>query len=155
MDIETNKTYISRNVTFHEDIFPYTKDEATSYSDFFTSSTADVQPDNEIHVPESVPTPPGSSTVVNAHSVSVDNTSQSAVKDNKRKTKLPAYLQDFYCNVSESDTEIPYPLSAYMSFDGLSDEYRAYICSVALHPEPTSFRQAKKFDEWLQASGSK
>lgn len=38
-----------------------------------------------------------------------------------------------------------------MSYEKLSYEYRAYICVIALHPEPTSFTQAKFFDEWIKA----
>lgn len=38
-----------------------------------------------------------------------------------------------------------------MSFDNLSDKYKAYICSVALIPEPTSFKQTKNFSEWPEA----
>lgn len=149
MEIEINKTFISRNVAFHEDIFPYAKDDTSSYSYFFTSSPDETQLDNGIPATETSSPPTGPSTVVNTTSVVVDIASQSVVNDGKPNSKIPAYLQDYYCNVSESDTEIPYPLSAYMSFDGLLEEHRAYICSVALHSEPTSFKQAKKFDEWL------
>lgn len=38
-----------------------------------------------------------------------------------------------------------------MSYESLSDEYKTYICDVALYLEPTSFTQAKHFDEWLKA----
>lgn len=50
-----------------------------------------------------------------------------------------------------TDTEIPYPLAAYMSYGKLSEQYKAYICAVTQHSEPTSFHQAKKFDEWIKA----
>lgn len=38
-----------------------------------------------------------------------------------------------------------------MYFDKLSEGYKSYICVVSLHLEPSSFTQAKKFVEWLQA----
>lgn len=84
-------------------------------------------------------------------SVTDDQVTRENRAQGKRVSKLPAHLQDYYCNVAESDTKIPYPLSAYMSYDSLSDDYKAYICAIALIPEPTSFTQAKRFDEWLQA----
>lgn len=47
--------------------------------------------------------------------------------------------------------EIPYPLANYLSYIELSEDYKAYICSVNLHTEPSSFSQAKKLTEWLAA----
>ena len=38
MDLETNQTYISRNVIFHEDIFPYAKGQPSLYTDVFSST---------------------------------------------------------------------------------------------------------------------
>ena len=67
---------------------------------------------------------------------------------NKRTSKSPAYLHDYYCSMTETD--VPYPLASYVSMEKLSEGYVAYICSISLHPEPTSFTQAKKFDAWLQ-----
>ena len=57
-------------------------------------------------------------------------------------------LSDYYCNVTETD--IPYPLAAHLSYNQLSEGYRSYICSISLHPEPASFVQAKKFEEWIK-----
>lgn len=42
-----------------------------------------------------------------------------------------------------------------MSYEKISEEYKTYICVVALYPEPTSFTQAKHFDEWLKAINGK
>lgn len=67
----------------------------------------------------------------------------------KRASKPPAYLQDYFCNLNTM--EIPYPMANYLSYGKLSEGYKAYICSVNLHAEPSSFTQAKKFDEWLKA----
>ena len=67
----------------------------------------------------------------------------------KRVSKSHAYLHDYYCNMTETD--IPYPLASYVCLDKLSEGYKAYICAISLQPEPSSFTQAKKFDEWLKA----
>ncbi|WZZ08512.1 hypothetical protein YC2023_094433 [Brassica napus] len=63
--------------------------------------------------------------------------------------KSPACLHDYYCNMTETD--ILYPMASYLSYEKLSEGYRSYICAITLHPEPSSFTQAKKFDAWLQA----
>uniref|UniRef100_A0A1J3JNZ9 Retrovirus-related Pol polyprotein from transposon TNT 1-94 n=1 Tax=Noccaea caerulescens TaxID=107243 RepID=A0A1J3JNZ9_NOCCA len=140
LDLETNKIHISRNVLFHEDLFPFTEGQSDFISDFF-SPTVDSSFSNRPDV-ENVET--GS-----PRSIHDDSVADAGSERVKRSSKTPAYLQDYFCNITE--TEIPYPLSAYMSYEKLCDEYKAYICVVPLHPEPTSFTQAKKFDEWLKA----
>lgn len=50
-----------------------------------------------------------------------------------------------------TETDIPYSLASYLSYEKLSEGYKSYICAITLHPEPSSFTQAKKFDAWLQA----
>lgn len=67
----------------------------------------------------------------------------------KRVSKSPSYLHDYYCNMSATD--IPYPLASYVTYERLSDEYKHYICAVTNFSEPTTFNQAKKFDEWIKA----
>lgn len=76
----------------------------------------------------------------------IDNPS---LNKGKRISKSPAYLHDYYCNMTETD--IPYPLAAYMSYNQLTADYKAYICAVTQFAEPTTFKQAKRFDEWIQA----
>lgn len=153
LDLDSHQIHISRNVTFHEDIFPHAKDTPASYEDMFSftqndsSSTADSSThDDGLPVTEASTSSPEKVPSVTDDHVTRENRAQG-----KRISKLHAHLQDYYCNVAESDTKIPYPLSAYMSYDSLSDDYKAYICAIALIPEPTSFTQAKRFDEWLQA----
>lgn len=70
------------------------------------------------------------------------------LRKNKRPSKAPSYLTDYYCNMTSSG--VTYPISDYMSYDKLSEPYRAYI-SVTKYAEPSSFSQAKKSDDWLQA----
>lgn len=96
---------------------------------------------------------PGSESpgVMNDSPVEDHHTTKVSKAEEKRISKLLAHLKDYYCNVEECDTEIPYPMSSYMSLESLSTEYKNYICAVAIHSEPPSFSQAKRFDEWLKA----
>lgn len=63
----------------------------------------------------------------------------------KRLSKPHEHLSEYYCHLTETD--IPYPLAAYISFDKLSEGYENYICALSKHIEPASFTQTKKFDE--------
>lgn len=58
-------------------------------------------------------------------------------------------MHDYYCNITATD--IPHPLAAYVSFEKLTEDYKAYICAVKKFTGPYTFNQAKKFDEWIQA----
>lgn len=80
---------------------------------------------------------------------SPSSSSQSGSEDAKRVSKPHSYLHDYYCNMT--GTDIPYPLASYLSYNQLSDGYKACVCSVSLLLEPSSFTQAKKFDEWIKA----
>ncbi|KAG7588381.1 Integrase catalytic core [Arabidopsis suecica] len=150
LDLETNAIHVSRNVVFHEDIFPFNKGNTSTLPDFFKSIDVAVEdttvgPNNIVPVVVSE-----SPTVVNDVPNSVSPAVTAPPKEvNRRVSKAPEYLNDYYCNMSTSSVQ--YPLSDYMSYDGLSTPYRAYICSVTKHAEPTSFAQAKKSDDWLNA----
>lgn len=145
LDLDTNTIHISRNVTFHEAIFPYAKDYTEPYEDLFSSAPT----------AELTSAPNSDSTVQEAVDVKVEETPLADVglskAEGKRISKLHGHLHDYYCNIAESDTEIPYPLSAYTSFASFFEDYKAYICVVALYPEPSSFTQAKCFDVWIKA----
>lgn len=71
-----------------------------------------------------------------------ESSSATRTESYKRVSKLPSHLEDYFCNVNELNKDIPYPLSAYFSYDNISEEYKAYIYAVVLHPEPTFFPQA-------------
>lgn len=168
LDLETDTIVISRNVVFHEDIFPFQNDGDIK-NDFFSilnpvtvvipCDHVDINPVKERESPavvndshdnvDVVPTVERESPVV-VNDILPQSTTPAATDNmDKRKGKSHAYLHDYYCNFTETD--VPYPLASYISLDRLSEGYKSYICAIALHPEPFSFTQAKKFDKWLQA----
>lgn len=162
LDIETHQTHISRNVVFHEDIFPFTQDISDSDLDFFSEKDVGVQNSqadvvvqrSDSVVTDGVPADVAEESPAVVNIPSSLNTPDQPVQTtdaetSKRTSKPPAYLQDYFCNMNT--TEIPCPMANYLSYDKLSEGYKAYICSVNLHAEPSSFTQAKKFDEWLKA----
>ncbi|KAL1214680.1 putative mitochondrial protein [Cardamine amara subsp. amara] len=70
----------------------------------------------------------------------------------KRKSKPPGHLQDYYCNaISDVTKDVSYPISTYINYAKLSEEFTAYICAVNKYPKPCTYAQAKKIKEWLDA----
>lgn len=159
MDLETNVISISRNVVFHEDIFPFDQPEDLTniFGSPMTDDAAPARAESTTipvvvkEVPASID--PSSSTTIPAKDkevhASVDSSMHASYSGQKRSSKTPAYLQDYYCNMTE--TNIPYPLVAHASYDKLFETYKNYICSIMHNPEPSSFAQAKKFDEGIKA----
>ena len=149
LDLETHTIHISRNVVFHEDIFPFTTG-ISNPPDFFSMLDSALVNGHDVNGSNSIEVGDSSRIVEDTIDASATNATDSPVIDRtKRISKSPAYLHDYYCNMVETD--IPHPLAAYMSYTKLTEEYKAYICAVTQFAEPTSFRQAKKFDEWIKA----
>ncbi|KAG7574150.1 Integrase catalytic core [Arabidopsis suecica] len=151
LDLETNVIYVSRNVVFHENIFPFAKGESTVMPDIFSPSEESfVEDDAAVSIDSPVVVSESPTVVTDAANTNVPiNNNSSSQKSDRRASKTPAYLQDYYCNLSTNGVE--HPISDFLSYDGLSTPYRAYICSVTKYAEPTSFTQARKSDDWLQA----
>lgn len=140
LDLETN-------VVFYEDIFSFATGQSPSGLYIFSLPSASSKgipavENSYITVVDQVP-------INFVEDVVVDSKDEIDVAGNKRSSKQLAYLQDYFCNMTTTD--IPYPLAAYLSYDHLLDEYRDYVCALTKLSEPTSFKQAKTFEEWLQA----
>ncbi|CAA7021399.1 unnamed protein product [Microthlaspi erraticum] len=147
--LEKSGPYLQTCV-FHETIFPFTSDQNEPLPDFFSPLSDSSTPSSSSAPVGNIPAAP---VVSNVPTEVISSTEESVhhVERNpeKRSSKPLAYLDEYYCNMEKA--EIPYPLANYLSYAELSDDYRAYICSVNLHAEPSSFSQAKKFAEWLEA----
>ncbi|CAA7015851.1 unnamed protein product [Microthlaspi erraticum] len=155
LDLESNTVHVSRNVVFHEEIFPFSTGDSDFPLDFFNLDSETLNTDSPNMVHRAVPVVEvGAPTVENINPTHICSRSEVSNPGNeeentKRASKRPAYLEEYYCHVQDAD--IPYPLANFMSYGQLSDEYRAYICALTLLPEPVSFKDALKFDEWIQA----
>ncbi|MCH92306.1 retrovirus-related Pol polyprotein from transposon TNT 1-94, partial [Trifolium medium] len=190
-NLETFHTFISRNVVFHEHVFPYTPpspptDTSTPIShsvfDFLLDShSPHPQPSSAPHqLPNPEPSP------INLPSVTSPNLEPSVVEssqlplipyqintdidqqddtihENRRRSqrihKPPGYLTDFHCSIGKSTLSIqpqngkstPYPLSSVLSYHSLNPPYRNFVLAISQISEPTSYTQAAKSKEWIQA----
>ena len=134
LDLQTNNVFISRNVVFHETLFPYLQSSTpTGYERFFPRIFTPTEPSE----PASCSTPP----VIPQH-VNVPT---------KRISKPPRHLQDYQCSSAVSSTE--HPISNVISYAALSDPYMIFINALNSIPEPSSYAQARKIKEWCDAMG--
>lgn len=108
LDVQSNEIFISRNVVFYVNLFPFLQSTPVAYQDkFFPHLYTDVPvADVSLDVPSSSTDP------------SVIQTTEPSTR---RVSKPPRYLQDYECNSVTSCTE--HPISNFLSYEALSNPY--------------------------------
>jgi hypothetical protein len=170
--------FVSRNVVFHETIFPFSSNLINTTSDgCFVQplSISDVDSnitDNRTSLPNSMFVPNTSESESSLSSDSSPSLSSNPCVDinhpirrSVRERHAPGYLQQYHCNLASSsspllstpmnkeadDSGILYPLSASISYDHLSSAHKHFSLSVTSIPEPQFYHQAVKSAEWREA----
>jgi hypothetical protein len=127
------KFFISRDVTFHEDVFPF---KSLAQQPSFPT-TVIPYPACEPHLPPLAQTPTTAPPIVDPHPMV-------PLRRSTRVTQPPAYLQDFVHTVT-------YPIQHHLTYDKLSTSYKSFVCQVSTIVEPEFYHQAVKFPEWQTA----
>jgi len=168
-DLHTKSIFISRDVTFHESIFPYASHLLHPTSDgcfVFPLSF----PDTTCTYPPTQPVPRSSSSSPHiSHSPPISsNSSQPPTIPLRRSTRVkhpPSYLTNFHCQVATSPPSLPpipladsapssgikYPLSSVLSYHKLSNNHLRFSMSVSSAFEPQFYHQAVKHLHWRAA----
>ncbi|KAM2714488.1 hypothetical protein EV2_044230 [Malus domestica] len=164
-DLHTGKIFISRDVIFHEHVFPFSSSAAVSPLVF--PHTQDTACDDPIIHPsillEQDSVDPSSSSPVSPVSVSSPFLSTSPPRL-KRPTHAPGYLQQYHIDINLPSRSVPsshsaltkvpgtpYPLSDVLTYDRLSARHRAFTTSISAAIEPSSFSQAICDPHWRLA----
>ncbi|XP_068647970.1 uncharacterized protein [Aristolochia californica] len=164
-DVETHQVFLSRDVVFHEEVFPFhTITNSTQLTDPFpdfvlphSSLHAPPFPDldsSPLHdspvisgVPVDDPPPPNLPTLVPSSSV------VAPLQTSIRATHPPHYLQDYHCNLitgssSSASSRTSYPISNSISYHALSDSHRNFVLNLSSQVEPQYYHQAVKCPDW-------
>ncbi|KAH7521922.1 hypothetical protein FEM48_Zijuj07G0083300 [Ziziphus jujuba var. spinosa] len=143
LDLETNQIYVSRNIVFHETIFPFLRHTTLDY-DLFSNHVLPL-PAHEI-------SSSSNSEIVSTSSSTPPPTSIASTRP-KRVVKQPSYLSNYHCNLASSSSSITlshsksstlHPLSSYLSYNRLSSHHKAFILSISSYTEPKSYAESKK-----------
>ncbi|CAH9071582.1 unnamed protein product [Cuscuta epithymum] len=150
---DTEDIFVSRDVQFHEDVFPFS--EVTPAS---TSNTAPAEPiifdsDDVVPVNSEVQVPPDTG------STSADTTSDGITLGRGMRSKRPSVLlRDYVAHLSpspsspsDSSSGTRYPISHYVSCDKYSTRHRMFLGAILAGQEPRSFREAMTDDGWRAA----
>ncbi|OMO65653.1 hypothetical protein CCACVL1_21443 [Corchorus capsularis] len=157
-DLTTKKIFVSRDVRFYENQFPFentstsTNDQTVvplpALEDTDLSITHDSIPPNP---PQEQPQPHPPTNPPN----------QPSTRPQRTKTR-PKRLDDCVCNNSKVDNSPSsltheassgtlYSLSNFISYDNFHSSHKAFLAAISLRDEPKSFSQAVKSPQWREA----
>ena len=171
LDFNSREIFLSRNVVFYENIFPFlTSDKHSPIDtqnlnslDFVTKIISSPSPlfSEATDQPSLPPTSPPSivpdPVSFSSQPVSVEPATATPQRKSTRPTHKPSYLQDYHCNMlstssaTQSSTGTLYPISSYLSYDALSSLHKSYVLNLSQVSEPKTYNQAIKHDCWRNA----
>ena len=173
LDIHNKEVFVSRNVTYHETIFPYqpvsspplwnyypntsisNQDSNHNVSDHndFTSSDQNLSHNSPTQTPFDIP-------IDTSPTHELTDTPFSPPSKLTRIRKAPSYQTDYVCNSSSSPTPTPkssgilYPIASFYSYAQLSSSHKAFSMSVTQCTEPKTYKEACQSKCWLKAMES-
>jgi Reverse transcriptase (RNA-dependent DNA polymerase) len=162
--------FVSRDVQFHENEFPYTTQASDVHKNNVINNNLEsvyTEPITEPnHTSEIQPQP---ETTVELVLTSTETTAEPK-PELRRSTQLvrqPSRLHDFVCtsvnttssksNQAASATHAsgtPYALNIMLGYEKFSLKHRAFLSSIDSHMEPTSYSQAIRDPKWQEAINS-
>ncbi|KAL0402574.1 UNVERIFIED_CONTAM: Retrovirus-related Pol polyprotein from transposon RE1 [Sesamum latifolium] len=141
-DFNTHSLIVSRDVVFHEDVFPYAQKQLDPVTctlpinlddvDHLSSKTQGLEEDNHDTVSEELHVTPQEP----------EACTEPVIRRSSRVTTKPAWMQDFYC------THFDDPVPHITSFSPL---HTYFLTSLTNLQEPRSYKQAYQLPEWRKA----
>ncbi|GMI76014.1 hypothetical protein HRI_001270600 [Hibiscus trionum] len=134
--LKTRSFVVSRNVVFHEDIFPFQS---------ISSSNVDVDLFPDTVLPRTIPE------VVHGHAQSILTTTSSAsappvpIRRSSRVVQRPYYLQEYHLN---SISSCSYRIEDCVSSMCLSTDFSSFIANISAIKEPVFYHQAVTSPDW-------
>ncbi|XP_075092364.1 uncharacterized protein LOC142172601 [Nicotiana tabacum] len=178
LDLENRVFFISRDVVFYENIFPFHIAEGSSESLFLdkipvprqdcdeelkaVSSATDTHIEGTNMSCSPTPTPIILDEQDISHPVeynSVDSLGDFLIlpddeehRKSTRVSKPPIWLKDYVRDDKRSSTSCcKYPISEVIGYDSNSSRYQSYLANFSMEMEPTSYLEAVKDKRWVEA----
>ncbi|XP_073271469.1 uncharacterized protein [Primulina huaijiensis] len=132
LDLHTKRVFFSKDVTFHENIFPFVSEH--SQAPIFPCPTPFVE---------------DSSTSVTTSEISTNP----PLRRSSRTTVPPIWLKDFSCSqLPKANSAVcSYPISKYLTYSNFSPSYQDYLAAMSSVTEPNSYHEAITDPRWQDA----
>ncbi|XP_019155956.1 PREDICTED: uncharacterized protein LOC109152764 [Ipomoea nil] len=176
-DIQNGSVFISRDVHFYEQEFPFKTNDAKNTSasethDLFNPSLpvlsfsddynlGDIATDGHsiLGVPSASPLGHDSSLPVAQNSAAENGLPDETQNEShniqpRRSTRqrhIPVRLQDYHCDPVIHGRSSPHSLHHVLSYESLSPTYRVFTTAISSNYEPKTYNEAIKFQCWKQA----
>ncbi|XP_074356820.1 uncharacterized protein LOC141696596 [Apium graveolens] len=177
LDISSKKCYITRDIVFVEDCFPFHNKTFDTVSTSLSISSTYIFPDTPLFTDDnviSVQTMPSSIPHIsspyidnnsNTHVVNPSSSSIPVAQTRPVRTRtVPSKFKDYtgfpLFNKHQSTPSAgalsgtsfcAYPLHNYMSYQDFSSSYYKYLCATVVIPTPYTYQQAATDSKWLAA----
>lgn len=160
LDFHTNQIFYSRDVVFHEQIFPFlSSNNISTQSDSFQDTVLPRIFNDNDSVYESHSIQPS---IPSSNSMIPEIEQLNTLRRTTRVSHPPSYLSDFHCNQishsvdldNNSTSPTHYPIHNVLSYDKLSHRHRAFVMSISANFEPKHYNQASQYPEWCNAMES-
>ncbi|CAN1776000.1 Retrovirus-related Pol polyprotein from transposon TNT 1-94 [Linum perenne] len=146
-NLQNNQILVSRDVVFHESLFPF-----SNFKEIVDSTTNDH--DTLFHISESIVPKSKSDVPGLIHSPNLESSTSENVDIpvsrtiSKRVIKPPAYLSDYQCS------SVKYPIHNCISSDRLSKDFNRFILAIHSEEEPATYKAAVQNSNWITAMDS-
>lgn len=162
MQLDTKKCYISRDVIFVENVFPFHTITSNSTADSLFPSNSDIYSDSPLQS-YNVPTESGIAVTASPASSSISQSSDTALVKPARPTRhkmVPSKFKDFTGlpdllskQVSPSTTAntCVHSLHKYISYHVFRPSHLKFLANISNIPVPYTYKQAVVHKPWADA----
>ena len=170
LDLNTKNIFISRNVTYHEHILPYSNSSQSFQWQYHSNhpipSVTEPASENCVLEPPTIhsntipdPTLYEPETPHQEHNPILPEPENLSLRRSTRNISKPIHLSDYVCNLSNdsansSSSGILYPIHHFHSLNNISDSHQKFVMAITNATEPASYKEASKHECWVQAMES-
>lgn len=154
LNLETKTFFVSRDVTFKEDSFPF-KIVGRVDSPLFTDGSVELLDNDPLQIICEENQGQTESEVEALPTVDVPGNDVTEVTELRRSSRLsraPLWQKDYVVSVNTGkNCSTAHPISNCVSYENISAPYKCFISSVSKIVEPESYSQAAKDENWVKA----
>lgn len=141
VDLNNNKKIFSRDIVFHEAIFPFAQPSSPPLPFPNASPVPEFLENDTLQLSQTSALP----TAISSHDSSVP------LRRSSRLTRPPIWSRDFSCATFPTANSCLYPISNHLSFSNFSTTYQAFLANISSIKEPKFYHEAIHDSRWKNA----